>query len=238
VPEGLAALDWYDVVGRLAAAAFLGGLMGLERETDGHEAGLRTHLLLALGAAVFGVVSVGAFSDLVVERAEANVHMDLTRIASYVPAGVGFIGGGVILKHVGMVKGITTATSLWCAAAVGLAAGLGFFVAAIAATLLGLFALAGLKPLSRRAGQSARRRSAALVVQLHPGVGLRDTLGLVDELARNNVKQLVVGSGEREGAQEVRVEFWDNPRGDVLAGLLDRLSRLDGVRTVYHDTRG
>jgi putative Mg2+ transporter-C (MgtC) family protein len=147
-----------EVVGRLVLAAILGGLLGAERELDGQDAGLRTHLLLALGAALFGAVSVGAFDGFVDDSGATNVRVDVTRVASYVAAGIGFIGGGTILKHRGTITGITTATSLWTTAAVGLAAGLGFWVGALATTVLALVALRALQPLSNW----LQRRSASV----------------------------------------------------------------------------
>ena len=136
-----------EIVGRLLLAALLGGILGIERELDGQDAGFRTHLLLALGAALFGAISVGAFTDFAT-RSPTNVQVDVTRVASYVAAGIGFIGGGAILKDRGTITGITTATSLWTGAAVGLAAGLGFWVGAVATAVIALAALRGLKPLS------------------------------------------------------------------------------------------
>src|SRR3954468_10214820 len=113
------------VIGRLAAATGLGLLPGIERELDGHEAGMRTHALLALGAALFGTISVGAFDEFIGSSA-SNVSFDPSRVASYVVAGVGFLCAGTILKrdNEAKVKGLTTAASLWVAAAAGLAAGL------------------------------------------------------------------------------------------------------------------
>lgn len=126
--------DW-EVIARLGAATGFGAVIGLEREIDGHDAGMRTHALLALGAGLFGVISIGGFADFIVERASSNVQVDVTRIASYVAAGVGFLGGGAIIKQTHRVRGLTTAASLWACAAVGLAAGIGFYSAAIAATV-------------------------------------------------------------------------------------------------------
>src|SRR5690606_12959303 len=137
-------IEWWDTALRIAGAGLLGGAIGDEREIDGQDAGFRTHLLLAVGAALLGVVSVGAFDQFVAERSETNVQIDVTRIASYVAAGVGFIGGGAILKSGGSVKGITTAASLWTTAADGLAAGIGMWSGAIAATAVALVAVAGL----------------------------------------------------------------------------------------------
>ncbi|HSM64787.1 MAG TPA: MgtC/SapB family protein [Ilumatobacteraceae bacterium] len=137
-----------EVVGRLLLAALLGGIIGIERELDGQDAGFRTHLLLALGAALFGAISVGAFTEFV-DGSTTNVQVDVTRVASYVAAGIGFIGGGAILKDRGRITGITTATSLWTGAAVGLAAGLGFWLGAVATAVIALAALRILKPLSK-----------------------------------------------------------------------------------------
>ncbi len=145
-----------EVIGFLVLATLLGGILGVERELDGQDAGLRTHLLLCLGAALFGLISVGAFSGFVADPDVSNVRIDVTRVASYVAAGIGLIGGGTIHKHRGTVTGITTATSLWTTAAVGLAVGLGFWVGAVTATILAVVALRGLKPLSNRLGRRDR----------------------------------------------------------------------------------
>jgi len=146
--SSVATVGSLDLVGRLLLASLLGGLLGAERELDGQEAGFRTHLLLALGAALFGAISVGAFDGFIADSSDTNVRVDVSRIASYVAAGIGFIGGGTILKHRGTITGITTATSLWTTAAVGLAAGLGFWLGSLTTALVALVALRALKPLS------------------------------------------------------------------------------------------
>lgn len=236
--DGMVALDNWNIVLRLVLAAAFGGMLGLEREVDGHEAGLRTHLLVSLGAALFGVTSVGAWDDFTAPAADTNVQVDITRIASYVAPGVGFIGGGVILKHVGMVKGITTATSLWCAAAIGLATGVGFWVAALTATILGLVALAGLKPISNLAGRLARRKADAVIVELEPGSHMTEVVELIDQIGRQNVRQLQVGSGNAAGCTEIRAELWEQPERAIIAELLSRLSERPEVRSVYHSNQG
>lgn len=140
-------IDGWTVVGRLLLAAVCGGILGVEREFGGQDAGLRTHLLLALGAALFGLVSVAGFEDYATSAA-TNVRVDVTRVASYVAAGVGFIGGGAILKHRTGVSGLTTAASLWVAAAAGLACGVGLWLPPVVAVGITLIALVALKPLS------------------------------------------------------------------------------------------
>lgn len=164
----VASLEWYDVVLRLAVAAALGGVIGLERGATGHEAGLRTHLLVAVGSGLFATASVGAFDGFVTSRSDTNVNVDVTRIAAYVAPGIGFIGAGVIVKNVRdgapVVLGLTTAASLWGAAAIGVASGLGFWVGAVATAAIALVALAVIRPLSAALESRTSRRSPVRLV--------------------------------------------------------------------------
>ena len=141
-------LEWGTVLLRLVAAAGFGLVIGIQREVDGHAAGARTHALLALGAALFGAISVGAFGDYVAPRNATNTTLDVTRVASYVAAGIGFLGAGAIRKGDDAIHGLTTAASLWTAAAVGLAAGLGFWPGAVIATVLVLVMLLAERPVA------------------------------------------------------------------------------------------
>ena len=126
-----------ELAGRLGAALVLGGAIGLERELTGQVAGLRTHMSVALGAALFGIVSAYGWNEFAAVRAQTNVQIDVTRVASNIVTGVGFLGGGAILKDGATVRGLTTAASLWVTAAVGLAVALGGYSLA-AVTTLGL----------------------------------------------------------------------------------------------------
>ena len=137
--------DWdifVDDLTRIGAAAVLGGMIGLERELNGHFAGLRTHMMVAIGCAVF-VVGGLAVSG---EQTEA-----VTRVVQGIAAGVGFLGAGTILKldEQQKIKGLTTASSIWLASALGTLAGLGEFVPAAAATAIALVVLAVLRPMER-----------------------------------------------------------------------------------------
>src|SRR5262249_8293433 len=125
-------LNWYEALLRLALAGALGGLIGLERELREREAGLRTHLLVAVGSAPFTIV--GAY-------AVASVPTDPTRIAAQIVPGIGFLGAGAILRQGFSVRGLTTAATLWVVAAVGLAAGAGYYSGALITTALVLLAL-------------------------------------------------------------------------------------------------
>ena len=130
---------------RLVIALVLGGAIGVEREVTGQIAGLRTHMSVALGAAVFSVVSAYGFTEFVQPRAETNYQVDVTRIASNVVTGVGFLGGGAIIKLGASVRGLTTAASLWVTAAVGLAIGLGSYITGTVSAAALIFALTVLR---------------------------------------------------------------------------------------------
>ena len=120
-----------EMVLRLLLATFLGGAIGLQRELSGKEAGLRTNMLICLGSALFTVLSVLAFPG-----------GDPSRLAAGVITGIGFIGAGVILHRTGgTVIGLTSAATIWSVAAIGIAAGAGKYIIAIAATVLALVIL-------------------------------------------------------------------------------------------------
>jgi putative Mg2+ transporter-C (MgtC) family protein len=131
----------YEFILRIFTAAILGGLIGLEREWRAKEAGLRTHFLVALGSAVFMIVSAYGFSD--VQMDGMTSRWDVSRVAAQVVSGIGFIGAGTIIfrKQENMVSGLTTAAGLWVTAAIGLACGGGMYILAAASTVLVLFGL-------------------------------------------------------------------------------------------------
>lgn len=126
---------------RLLLAALLGGIIGLEREVRGREAGFRTHLLVCLGSALVMIVSNYLVTVPWPHHAGQSVNVDPGRIAYGVMTGIGFLGAGTILKHTLSVRGLTTAAALWCVAALGLAIGIGLYVLAAVALALILAAL-------------------------------------------------------------------------------------------------
>lgn len=162
-----AEVDGWTVLGRLALAGACGGLVGIERESGGQDAGLRTHMLLALGAAIFALVSVEGFNEYVT-GATTNVQVDVTRVASYVAAGVGFIGGGAIIKRGDSVRGLTTAASLWVAAAIGVACGVGLWLAPLIAVGMTLITLVAFRPVSGWIARRSGRHPDAASERSHP----------------------------------------------------------------------
>nr|WP_211194403.1 MgtC/SapB family protein [Pyxidicoccus fallax] len=142
----------------MGLAALLGGVLGLEREMRGQDAGLRTHILVSLGACCFTLASVFIEVPLGAAGLPEGAQGDISRIASQVVVGIGFLGAGVILRHRGQVKGLTTAANLWLTASVGLAAGLGFYLAASTTVAIGLLCLIGLRPLERAIHRYRKQR--------------------------------------------------------------------------------
>lgn len=152
---------------RLLLAALVGGMVGLEREIRGREAGFRTNLLVCLGSALVMIVSNAlARGDWVQGRFQITV--DPGRIAYGVMAGVGFLGAGTIIQHRGGVRGLTTAAGLWCVAAVGLAAGFGLYLLCVMAGTIILIALWMLSYLEAVL-PSVRYRTAIVRVPWQPG---------------------------------------------------------------------
>lgn len=126
---------------RLAVAVIVGGLVGYEREASGQAAGLRTHMLVALGAAIFVLVPLQAGIPLV----------DMSRVIQGVVAGIGFLGAGAIIKMKdNEIKGLTTAASIWLTAAIGVACGLGREATALVSALFALLVLAAVRRLVRK----------------------------------------------------------------------------------------
>jgi putative Mg2+ transporter-C (MgtC) family protein len=134
---------------RLLLAAGLAGLLGMEREMTDQPAGFRTHILVGLGAALFAVISAFGFQSIAGEGPTRVVRADLTRVASQIVVGIGFLGGGAIVKYGATVRGLTTAASLWITAAIGTAIGIGMLTLGGAATAVALVAMVGLRPLRR-----------------------------------------------------------------------------------------
>lgn len=130
----------YELILRIFVAALLGGLIGLEREYRAKEAGFRTHFLVALGSALFMIVSAYGFGDSLNSELQ---RWDVSRVAAQVVSGIGFIGAGTIIfrKDSNVVSGLTTAAGVWVVAAIGLACGGGLYKLAIASTLMVLVGL-------------------------------------------------------------------------------------------------
>lgn len=140
-----------DALVRIAVATALGAILGLEREVTGKPAGLRTHMLVAEGAALFLVGAI-LLTEEFGTGGGGGVSIDVTRVASTIVTGVGFLGGGLILRSANRVYGLTTAAGIWVAAAIGMLSGAGYFLVAIFGTALGLMTLGLIHLIERYTG--------------------------------------------------------------------------------------
>ena len=213
---------------RLVLALVLGGLIGLERELSDHPAGLRTHMGVAVGAALFGIVSSYGFEDFDASRTVTNFQVDPTRVASNIVTGVGFLGGGAILKYGATVRGLTTAASLWVTAAIGLGCALGSYIPTLVTTGLMLTALVLLRGPRRWLNQRLRSRETVLI-RMHRGAETRGVISALGDLEGVTVRSLTVREVEDDCI--VQADVVGDPGEDLetkLAPLVD-LEEVDEV---------
>jgi putative Mg2+ transporter-C (MgtC) family protein len=163
---------------RLLVAVVLGAAVGIEREVNDQPAGLRTHIAICLGASIFGIVSTLGFDEFVVsDRNSTNVNVDVTRVASQVVVGIGFLGAGVIFRTKESVKNLTTAASMWVTCAIGLTVGVGDLATATAATLVLVAVLAALLPLRNLLRRKFLRPTRDVSVRLREGEPVEAVVG-------------------------------------------------------------
>jgi putative Mg2+ transporter-C (MgtC) family protein len=223
VPE----LHFAEVLLRVVLAAVLGGAIGVEREIREREAGLRTHLLVAVGAALFTLVSAYGWHDFHFSAAN-GVTYDPTRIAAQIVTGIGFLGAGAIIRQGLSIRGLTTAASLWVVAAIGIASGAGYYSAAVITTVVVLVSLWPLRIVAHRLFERIRPGERRLEVELGPG---ESPAVLVEALEKTGA---TVRAFELEDARErqrvvLDVRLGGTPEHAVTAELM-RLEQVLGVR--------
>jgi len=217
-----------DMLYRIAAGAVLGGVIGFERDIHGRHVGLRTHLIVAMTAATFMVVS-SQFVYFQQYSAKDLVVIDASRIAASVVTAVGFLAGGAILKNGATIQGITTSAGLWLVTSIGLAAGAGMYVEAIGATLLGLFALTFLRVLEDKDGQPLRRRVSIIMADN------KDTISaIIARLDNTGIKLSDFDYERKVGEKKVNLHF--EARIPVNVGvnrLIEELENHDGIESIH-----
>ncbi len=211
---------------RLVTAAALGSLIGFERERLLWAAGIRTHMLVCVGSCLIMIVSQYGFSSILTEK---NVVLDPSRIAAQVVSGIGFLGAGAILARGEIVKGLTTAASIWTVAAVGLAVGGGLYLAASTSTVIILIILAGIKPLEE--AYRSRNQSCQLKIEVDSGSLTPELLKAALGLRNGQVKRFLVENRNQQGTDDLSVLLSKVSSHDI-ATYPDKLKELDGVRTV------
>ncbi|MEO8779255.1 MAG: MgtC/SapB family protein [Rhodanobacter sp.] len=224
----------YEILIRLLLAAVLGGVIGVNRGRLEWAAGLRTHMLVSVGAALAMIVSAYGFAD-VLKR--PDIVLDPSRIAAQVISGIGFLGAGTILflQREQVIRGLTTAAGLWAVSAIGLAAGSGLFLAATIATALIWAILALLKPIERRFIQTRNRRPR---VTAH--LGGAPALAAVEEvLARHHLATFKIVLRRQDSGDDVVDILFERAVGtEQLATLVDGLRQIEGLRSVSYAAAG
>ena len=221
-------LTWVDVAVRLFAAGVLGGAIGLEREMREREAGLRTHLLVSVGSALFFLVSAYAWTDWTFSQ-RSGVTYDPTRIAAQIVSGIGFLGAGAIIRQGLSVRGLTTAATLWLVAAIGMASGAGYWEAAVIATVGAIITLWPLRIAAHRLMTRIRPEDEQrLVVGLAGGQGAAPVLAALEELG-GRVTQFQLS--ETRGGRELvaTVDFPTRVEASKVAQRLAELEHVTGV---------
>ncbi len=211
---------------RLLVATILSGMVGMERERSERAAGLRTHAMVGLGAALFMVLSAFGFHDIL---GASNVVLDPSRMAAQIVSGIGFLGAGMIIFQREMVRGLTTAASIWVVAAVGAAAGAGMYLAAVGTSVLALVILAALRPVEIRFFHQRRPRQLSLLVER--GAGSLASIESAVESVGQHLDRLVVLPGEAGTADRIDIILGPTPTRE-LSSLVDSLRRLEGVRQI------
>jgi putative Mg2+ transporter-C (MgtC) family protein len=218
---GVATIGWPEVLLRLFVAAALGGAIGLERELRERQAGLRTHLVVSVGAALFTLVSAYGFRNF-------DGKVDPTRIAAQIVSGIGFLGAGAIIRQGLSVRGLTTAASLWLVAAIGMAAGAGYWEGALIATLGSLLALGPLRVGAFRVLSRYRPAHDRLLVEIPAGGSPGPVIDAIERAGGRVVSLDVTQEGERRSvAADVAM-----PPGTTAVAVVAGVAEVDGVLEV------
>lgn len=223
----MTALPSLEILLRLLCAAALGSLIGFERERLLWTAGIRTHMLVCVGACLFMIVSAFGFQD---SLGAQHVVLDPSRVAAQVVSGIGFLGAGAILARGEIIRGLTTAASIWTVAAIGLAVGGGLYFAAAASTGIIIVILAGIKPIEeayRARNQTARFRIEADRNALTPDI-LKEAL----DVRAGQIKRFVVTANT--DAESISVVLGKVSSHDIKS-FTTILNELDGVRKVARE---
>jgi len=205
-----------ELLVQLVLAVILGGVIGLERELKGKPAGLRTNILISIGATLFTVLSM----RMAAEKGDPG------RVAAQILAGVGFIGAGTILHTRGAVTGLTSAATIWVVAAIGMALGTGAYVEAVGATALVMIVLTGLARLEKLV--AARSSITRLLVHLRPGAEAVE--GIEDLVKRTGLELERIEARQENVDLVVELELRGPKRlhDQLLIGLMHHA----GVRSV------
>ena len=214
-----------DIIIRILVGALLGAAVGLERELNDQPAGLRTHIILVMGATLAMVLSV----NLGHLFARPGLPADPARLAAQVISGIGFLGAGAILRFGYNVKGLTTATSLWTMAIVGMAVGAGYYLVGLITTSIMLIVLVFLHIFKDRFVRAAATRYLTLEIDYSKGV-VRSTRKIINNLS-DSVSSFTIQRSVKN--KRVRIQAVARfARDQKLENPIDTISEVEGVRNI------
>jgi len=217
-----------QIILRVLVGAALGAVVGIERERSDQPAGLRTHMILVIGATLAMVLSI----NLGYLFARPGTPADPARLAAQVISGIGFLGAGAILRFGYNVKGLTTATSLWTMAIVGMTVGAGHYLIGIITTALMLIVLALLNIIEKRLFRTSVSRFISIEVNFHKGV-VKSIRHIVEEFSEN-VASFTIQKHVKDKRLRIQVVARIS-RDQQLEELIEVLSDVDGVRSLKVD---
>jgi putative Mg2+ transporter-C (MgtC) family protein len=216
--------NWETMV-RLLVAAVLGSLIGFERERLLWAAGIRTHMLVCVGACLFMIVSAFGFAD---SLSAQHVVLDPSRVAAQVVSGIGFLGAGAILARGEIVRGLTTAASIWTVAAIGLAVGGGLYFAAGLSTTVILVILAGVKPLEE--AYRDRNQTCRLVIESARGALTPEILKRALKVRNGQIKRFQAAARDTD-VDDLTVILARVSSNDI-ASFISKIKTISGVTEV------
>ena len=223
-------LPEHQIILRLVVAAVLGSIVGIERERLNWVAGLRTHMLVCVGSALFMIVSFCGFADVL---SNEHVVLDPSRIAAQVVSGIGFLGAGTIVLRSKVVRGLTTAASLWTVAAVGLAVGGGLYIAAATTTVLVVIILAGIKPIERRLFLARRQGPPLLILSIDRRETSLFAIESALEAANLHLQRMLIQHGDSPDEDRLQITV-NRTRNVSVFSVTEQLRHIPGVREIRH----
>lgn len=217
----------YEYMIRLVVAGLIGALIGLEREKRFKEAGLRTHFLVAIGSAVFMIVSKYAFFDVLTD----DVILDPSRVAAAIPSGIGFLGAGMILVQRTSIQGLTTAAGVWATAGIGLAIGGGMYEIGIVSGLLVIIGLEFLK----RIFNPVIPKVLVLNIETKDNQSIHDVIEKLTTL-EITIKEYTMKTSENETDSNYRVRMKLQSKNRWKENTLtSKLQKINGVTSIKVD---
>ena len=216
-------IETYEIIIRLFCAAFCGALIGIERERKEWAAGMRTHMMVAVGSALYMIVSAYGFEEIL---KHPNVELDPSRVAAQVVSGIGFLGAGTIifLRH-GIIRGLTTASGLWTVAAIGLAIGGGMFWAGLATTAIAITILWLLQPIEVR---FFSRTTRTLVIHFYL---IEDSSSIIDSILQSKEYDIRHFALDRkhDGSLTLKISSPKSKDLKLLAGRFGNDARVKSI---------